>query len=220
MSEPDRDLVVSQRYRELAPEEPPSTLDAGILAAARDESDLRPAPLVAPTGRRRWYVPLAAAAVIVLSVVVTLHLQGERPDAELALRDEAPPSPGPASATQPPAPKPLADAAREAPEKAAGVLHRTPEKPRAPRQASRAAPAPQATEALPSAERGEAPASGAEATAKLAQDVLAPEEWLARIARMRRDGRHAEADEAYAAFRRRYPEFRIPEALRDQVLPR
>jgi len=37
---------------------------------------------------------------------------------------------------------------------------------------------------------------------------------------MRRDGRHAEADEAYAAFRRRYPEYRIPDALREQVLPR
>lgn len=207
MSEPDRDPVVSQRYRELAREEPPSALDARILAAAHGEEDLRLAPLVAPTGRRRWYVPLAAAAVIVLSVVVTLQLQGEQPDPELALSAPATPGAGPASPAQPPAPKPQADAAREAPEKAPGVLRRTPEKPRV-----------SAQEAAPVA--APAPASGAEATAKLTQDALAPEEWLARIAQMRRDGRHAEADEAYAAFRRRYPEFRIPEALRDQVLPR
>ena len=208
MSEPDRDAAVSQRYRELAREEPPGALDAEILAAARGEQELRLAPLVAPTGRRRWYVPLAAAAVIVLSVVVTLQLQGERPDPELASGEEVPTSPAPAPAMQPSMPS-RADAAREAPNKAAVVLRATPEKPRAP-----------APEPAPVAERAPARASGAEATAKLAQDALAPEEWLARIAQMRRDGRHAEADEAYAAFRRRYPEFRIPEALRELVLPR
>jgi len=47
-----------------------------------------------------------------------------------------------------------------------------------------------------------------------------PEAWLARIAELRRAGRHAEADESYAGFRRRYPDYRIAEALRKQVLPR
>lgn len=207
MSEPDRDAGVSQRYRELAREEPPSALDARILAAARGESGLRPAPLVAPTGRRRWYVPLAAAAVIVLSVVVTLNLQRAQPDPELALGEVALPIPGPASAPQPSAPKPRADAAGMAPKDTAAALRRGPEKSRATAQEAAAVAAPAA-------------ASGAAESAKLAQDALAPEQWLARIAQMRRDGRHAEADAAYAAFRRRHPEFRIPEALREQVVPR
>jgi hypothetical protein len=83
MAEHDRDDDLSRRYRELAREEPPRALDDAILAAARREVEARPAPLVAPTGRRHWFVPVAAAAVIVLSAVVTLHVQREQPDAEL-----------------------------------------------------------------------------------------------------------------------------------------
>src|SRR5688572_2046210 len=83
MAEHDRDEDLSRRYRELPREEPPHALDDAILAAARRELETRPAPLVAPTGRRRWAVPIAAAAVIVLSAVVTLHVQREQPDPEL-----------------------------------------------------------------------------------------------------------------------------------------
>jgi hypothetical protein len=68
---------VSQRYRELGAEEPPRALDDAIRAAARRESGARPAPLVSPGARRRWYLPLAAAAVIVLSVAVTMQMQRE-----------------------------------------------------------------------------------------------------------------------------------------------
>jgi len=46
---------ISQRYRELPREEPPRHLDDAILAAARRAAETRPAPLVVPTGRRRWY---------------------------------------------------------------------------------------------------------------------------------------------------------------------
>lgn len=79
MTEQERDAKVSGRYARLAREEPPARLDAEILAAARRDAQSRPAPLVAPTARRRWYVPLAAAAVIVLSAVVTLRMWYEQP---------------------------------------------------------------------------------------------------------------------------------------------
>jgi hypothetical protein len=62
---------ISRRYRELPREEPPRHLDDAILAAARRAVHTRPAPLVVPTGRQRWYFPLAAAAIIVLAVAVT-----------------------------------------------------------------------------------------------------------------------------------------------------
>lgn len=75
----DRDDPVSKRYRELPAEASPRALDEAILAAARRAVASRPAPLVAPTGRQRWYVPLAAAAVIVLAVGLTLRVQLEQP---------------------------------------------------------------------------------------------------------------------------------------------
>lgn len=76
----ERDDTVSRRYRELPMEEPPRALDEAILAASRRAVESRPAPLVAPAGRQRWYVPLAAAAVIVLAVGLTLRIQLERPE--------------------------------------------------------------------------------------------------------------------------------------------
>ena len=67
---------ISQRYRAIPREEPPRHLDDAILAASRR----------AVAGKKRhWYVPLAAAAVIVLAVAVTVHVDRERPSEEVTL---------------------------------------------------------------------------------------------------------------------------------------
>src|SRR5512134_1142856 len=81
---------ISRRYRELPREEPPRHLDDAIRAAARRAVHTRPAPLVVPTGRQRWYFPLAAAAIIVLAVAVTLHMEREQPGEELVTAPAAP----------------------------------------------------------------------------------------------------------------------------------
>lgn len=47
-----------------------------------------------------------------------------------------------------------------------------------------------------------------------------PERELERIAKLRDEGRHDEADAALKAFRARYPELRIPDATWDRVKPR
>jgi len=78
----ERDPKLSQRYRELEPLEPPPALDQAIVAAARAAADSAHAPLVAPAGRHRWYYSLAAAAVLVFAVALTLHLERERADPE------------------------------------------------------------------------------------------------------------------------------------------
>jgi hypothetical protein len=44
-----------------------------------------------------------------------------------------------------------------------------------------------------------------------------PERELERIADLRKQGRHDEADKALAEFRKRNPDFKIPEAMLERV---
>lgn len=53
-----------------------------------------------------------------------------------------------------------------------------------------------------------------------AQEMESPERWLERIAELRRQGRDAEADAAWAAFRRAYPGYRVPAEMLEKVRPR
>lgn len=207
----ERDPKVSQRYRDLGGEEPSRELDRSILAAARNAVDRPHAPLLAPAGRHRWYFSLAAAAVLILAVAVTIHIERQQPDAELAA---------------PPPPAPITDE-RQAPKPAA--------KPRAkPAEPQIFAPDPQprVEEQQPAAgqaearSRSEAHSAGAAAdsaarpmAAPAARSRVAaeaqpesPERWLERIVRLRKEGRHEEADKALAEFRQRYPAYRIPAA--------
>src|SRR5207244_7919494 len=78
----ERDPKVSRRYRELPGEEPSRELDQHILAAAHRATGKPHAPLVTPAGRHRWYFSLAAAAVLVFAVAITLHIERQQPDAE------------------------------------------------------------------------------------------------------------------------------------------
>src|SRR6059058_2297328 len=71
----ERDPQLSRQYRSLEPLESPAELDRKILDAAR-------APLVTPAGRHRWYYGLAAAAVLVFAMALTLHVERDRPDPE------------------------------------------------------------------------------------------------------------------------------------------
>ncbi len=266
MTEPDRDAEVTRRYRALDREEPARALDEAILSAACGAVETHPAPLVAPTARRRWYVPLAAAAVIVLSVVVTLQMQREPSDGESMV----PPAPSPpagqeeaAPAAPPAAAVPKAEATRDAATEsrvAAPVKAEPQRMTREPRAVSvpppsaarlpspapvpqpfqerripgtaesegaaaapvgRAAPAPEDRGAPRQAIQGDRPGRmAADALSKPAEEAEPPERWLERIAALRREGRAKEADELYTEFRRRYPGYRIPDAMREQVLPR
>jgi hypothetical protein len=220
---------VSQKYGELGREEPPRALDDAILAAARHS--VRP-------WTQRWAVPLSIAAVLVLSVTVTLRIQQEQPGIESPVtqvkkqemeqvkeKEPAPAAPAaaPVAGAQPrakaerqqkpvvrKAPEPFANAAQD---KVAA------DKP----AAAAAAPAPAPLENLASrrdAGRGaESSAAGVMAQAPAAKASIAdtPERELERIAELRLRGMHDEADKALAEFRKRYPDYVIAGAMRARV---
>ena len=228
----ERDPKLSQHYRSLEPLEPPATLDQKILAAARDAADSPHAPLVAPAGRHRWYYGLAAAAVLVFAVALTLHIERDRPDPEAGpplrmdreLRGQIKQAP-------------KADTAPRAEPERAPVFAPDPQAsaPRESAPASRApAPSPRADEqrirAEQSAATERATRSEAQAEKRAARDTAAgpaaapvaaapenPDRWLERIAELRSRGRHAEADRELAAFRRAYPDYRLSEVMRERV---
>ena len=219
MADTERDPKLSQRYAELGREEPPRALDDAILAASRRDLDMRPAPLVPPTGRSRWYFPLAAAAVIVLAVAVTWHIEREQPQYD-------------GVASVPPAP--VAEARKEAKpmeRKAPAVERRAPQpvRPEAPRPfaaepaATQApAPAPAAVADAIEERRDIASAAGAVAPradmpARQLAKTESPEQALERIAELRKQGKDAEADRALAEFRKQYPDYRISEAMLEKV---
>ena len=209
----ERDPKLSQRYRELGAEEPPAELDRSILAASRRAVDRPHAPLVAPAGRHRWYYSLAAAAVLLLAVAVTIHVERQQPDPEAVpvapaaplemKRDEVP------ARKEAPLKKQIAAAARaEAPAgDVAKSAQASPEAPSSSSALSRARSDSRQMQSGPAARSAMAESAAAES----------PERWLERIAELRKQERHEEADKQLAEFRRRYPDFRIPAAALEKV---
>jgi hypothetical protein len=231
MAEHERDQELSRRYAELGGEEPPARVDDAIIAAAQRAAETRPAPLVTPTGRRRWHFPVAAAAILMLAVAVTLQVEREQPDPETALpplRKEQKQDEAKANAVPKPAVKAKPDAPRrEAPQpKAAPSFTPEPAPSSAENKVERqpaapAAPPPPAEMARDSVQRQGAPAAQPETrTRALASKVESPQEWLERIAQLRDAHRDGEADRAMEEFRRRYPEYQIPEAMLERLKKR
>lgn len=234
MSEPgsdqNTDAEVSRRYRQIAGDQPPADLDAAILAAARREVGAGP--------RKRmhaWHLPLSLAAVVVLSVSL-VTLMNERDDAEIGAEKEkprAPASAAPDSAVTPSQEPAITDDAASGKRDSAAERRAlpSPSPPAARPLPAEPFPAPKAREpaaiegersATPDRERRsrfETEEQGGQArenaTAKSTPEAaLPPAEWLARISELRRSGKLVEADRSLAKFRRRYPDYPLPEALR------
>jgi len=220
----ERDPQVSKRYRELGAEEPPRALDEAILAASRRAVDAHPAPLVVPTGRRRSYFPVAAAAIITLAVAVTVQVERQKPDDELVVatapkEEQVAPEEkkqrafkAPVEQTKP-APKPFVaqpPPAASAPQSADAMLDLAKSNEQAVAgQGARERQAPAETRASVLAE--------GRVAAQIQRKAETPEASLERIAELRRQGKHEEADKALAEFRKQYPDYRISDETRAKV---
>jgi hypothetical protein len=249
MADMEDDKDVSRRYRELGREEPPPALDARLRAAARSALETRAAPLVAPTGRRRWYFPVAAAAVIVLAVAVTTQVEREQPS-EPVEPQEGKKEAAPEAKQKVEEAKPL----RQAPKVQESLAKRTEPRPFAEQPKDQVAPSPPAAgeresgsersrdefsrnnrdrqerpAAAPPAPAAQAETRSAEARSKMRADTASgavagaavtfqtPEAWLAHIQALRQAGSDDEADRQLEAFRKRYPEYKIPPETLDKV---
>jgi hypothetical protein len=230
----ERDEEVSRIYREAAHPEPPSRLDADILAAARKA-------LQAPQRRPRWWrmaAPVSALAVVIITVSLALRVHDEE---TRRARLPAVPAQTPASQAET-AGRPLSPGSAAEPERKAraGTLAKQRLKPAAADQAasgnstSGGAPAPEASPApAPSASAGAIAQSPVPADAAPGEQRMesiqatqpfralaapdTPETLVERIRALKRAGRTDEALRALAQLKERYPAFRVPEDLRDMA---
>ena len=171
-----------------------------------------PRPAAPPAETQATTTPGAAAVARAPERRAARNEPGTPPPVgALAMKDEAPAQVAGArargeaqSASQAPAP-----AAAAPPALAADAARRDEAVAGAKAQAAERGPAAAAEQA---AERSPAAAPRALAAAKLAEPAT-PEAWLERIAELKKQGRAREAEESLAEFRKRYPGYKIPEAL-------
>lgn len=282
---------LSRLYRDAARPEPPQALDEAILAAARDAAGGRPQGAQKSRSTRRWSVPFALAATVLLTVSVTLMVHDEqqvgdasftipatvpaRPEAESATRSATgsatrsaksrpetraetqsveplakpaylptpaerrnaavagagvvtAPAPAPAQTTAD-LPSSTSSFARERADKMAqpaheptpaaqGALATDATAPGGSIKAEMAASAPAPAVAAPRAlEKSRAFSSSIRQEAEAgnsASDDQSPERWIIEIRALKRIGRTPAADEMLTEFRKRFPDYKLPDDLK------
>ncbi|HET9664680.1 MAG TPA: hypothetical protein VFP00_10685, partial [Burkholderiales bacterium] len=236
------DPELARLYRDAAHEEPPRHLDAAILAAARREAGAQPRPLEQPAGGtvssrmktgnvppaasryRRWHVPVALAAVLVLSVSLVTLLHREREEYQPVGAPGAPPTAQERPEARVPSPPASSSAPKAVPERrvedarAVGPAEDSVRSAQ-PTQREEAAPAAAAEAEAPSGRppsslaapqpRPRVPEEQAGTPAVPTADAP-PERWGELIMALREQGKAAEADALLAEYRRRFPGQAVP----------
>lgn len=238
--EDPQDRELGALYRTAAQEAPSPGLDARILAAARNaatpprEAASTPVP---KSWAQRWRIPVALAATVLMTSTLTLLVREHGVDGDETMMPRQAPAArkseaaAPAASTAPAAPASIAPAAPAREDRGEAntakdqLADRPREEPRYPPQSDRAAEhaaPPVAESAAGAAAMRSAPASAranasAESAARPALSGTlerSPEQWLEEIRQLRREGRAAEAEARLAEFRKRYPQFLLPEDLK------
>jgi hypothetical protein len=239
------DPRVDVAWRRLSAEEPPASLDAAILAAARREVGAKPQRTDARealAARRHWW-PLAAAATVAAIAVGVLQLTPPdrlgAPVSETTNATDMPMPRPPATALEPfPAapPAPAKEVASPPPSAVDGRAERAPpgSAPIAGAAASRpSAPAangmPQRALEGPSARPAPLAKTAAGRTGNASADEarandrgpLPVSDWIALIRRLRDEGKSADAARELAAFRAAHADHAnlLPPDLRDWRAP-
>lgn len=190
------DPELSALYQATPKVEPPAALDERILSAARAAVTPRPAPAI-PRFRtfRFWAAPVALAATLILAVGLTpLLYQASQPSPALDMQT-------------PPAVKPAAEADAANRQELKAADRALPAAPAAAPAAPQPSFSPAPMEQRKADSLQSAPASVKEEAAQPRQAPRSPEAWLAEIAKLRQQGRMAEAEASLAEFRRRYPDY-------------
>lgn len=228
------DSELSRAYKEAAGEKPPAALDAAILEEARRAVDHGGRVARGPFART-WLVPASLAAVLLLTVGLVTFVSRESGEApspagapRRALEADRVQSQQPRSKLEAQAPAaPLAEEpALMKQQKAPAEKKAAPAPP--PAKMRTDAPA-SVTPAMVPAEsterrraRDEVGGQGKEdkreqrppaALTATEMRALSPEEWLKRIAQLREQGKHDEAEASLAAFKKRYPDYPIEKFL-------
>ncbi|MEE8266758.1 MAG: hypothetical protein V3R62_10480 [Acidiferrobacterales bacterium] len=229
------DSELSRAYKEAAGEKPPAALDAAILQEARRAVDHGGRVARGPFART-WLVPASLAAVLLLTVGLVTFVSRESGEApspagapRRALEADRLQSQQPRSKLEAQAPAaPLAE------EPALMMQQKVPAEKKAapappPAKMRTDAPA-SVTPAMVPAESTERRRARDEVGRKSKEDkreqrppaaltateirALSPEEWLKRIAQLREQGKHDEAEASLAAFKKRYPDYPIEKFLK------
>ena len=191
---------------------------------------------------RWYYVFGAAAImVLAVAVTVQIERQRPDPELVAEAPVPAEPPKAESGFTPVPAPKreapPRALARDAAPETAAQARPPVQENKTAeaqkPEARAESAPKPMAAPAAPAGSRSSETAIGAAssrrdsaareeqpsqapapaARARMAEQAAElPERWLERVVQLRKEGRHEEAEKQLAEFRKRYPDYKVPES--------
>ncbi len=256
MNEP-RDEELSRIYRDAEAPEPPQRVDDNILAASRRVAGARPRSDRSEFARR-WGVPVALAATVVVTSTVTLMVFERQSDqdtiAPAAQSADQPSKSKPAEpkpvVRAPAAPVPQAEArrGRGAPEtlrkreetrsapaaatpsgslssgERAGAdpsapspdAQRAPEVRKAPRPpaATLAADANTLRESALTLQRAGVISAPAGRAAVSEAKERTPEKWLEDIRKLKTQGKTVEVERELAEFKKRHPDYRLPEDLR------
>lgn len=209
----DRDPIdpaLAALLREHSAETPSAEVDAAILAAAHRAVGSVPRVQDRAFARQawRWWMPLAAAAVIGVVVIGVLPLAPTVVDDTSRVVTDAPAAPPPVS-------EPRAAAAAPSPKVARGHEPSMQDK----RTEATAPASAMNKQSAVGALRDQSSAGGLRKSQGGNAEQLTPDAWIARIRALRAEGQQAEAMRELARFRDAFPDAdaRLPADLRAWV---